>query len=110
MSGFEQRREPRVQTQQMVWVEGQDLRVEADARNISRTGMFVVMRDGLPAVGDAVRVQFEDPAEGRVQVTMQVVWRSGEKARGELGLKLVDDGGTRAFERVVTRLLERAER
>jgi hypothetical protein len=110
MSGIEQRREPRVATQQTVWVEGQDVRVEADARNISRTGMFVLMRDNLPEVGEALRVQFEDPREGQIQVTMEVVWRNEAKLQAELGLRLVDDGGTKAFQRVVTRLLESEEK
>jgi len=106
MSGPEQRRERRVDTQQRVWVEGQEMRVEAEARNISRTGMFVVTRNSLPPPGAKLEVKFDDPHEGPVQVTMEVVWRTDDAdLSAKLGLRVADARDSQAFERVVTRLL-----
>lgn len=106
MSGADKRRDPRVDTQQSVWVEGQEVRVEAEARNMSRTGMFVVTRASLPALGTTFDVNFDDPLEGRVQVTMEVVWRADESLSSKLGLRVADPEGMDAFERVVARYLD----
>jgi hypothetical protein len=105
MSGAEKRRDPRVDTAQSVWVEGQEVRFEADAQNMSRSGMFVVARDSLPALGSRLNVSFQDPREGLVGVTMEVVWRADESERPKLGLRVADARGMEAFERVVERLL-----
>jgi hypothetical protein len=99
------RRDRRVDTAQPVWVEGQEVRFEADARNMSRTGMFVVSRDSLPPLGAKLNVKFDDPHEGEVGVTMEVVWRADETLHSKLGLRVADARGMEAFERVVTRLL-----
>jgi hypothetical protein len=109
MSGAEQRRDPRVDTEQTVWVEGQEVRFEADARNMSRSGMFVVSRDSLPPLGTLLSVKFDDPHEGTVGVTMEVVWRADESLRSKLGLRIADERGMQAFERVVERLLSGEE-
>ena len=106
MSGAEKRRDPRVDTQQSVWVEGQEVRVEAEARNMSRTGMFVVTRDSLPPLGSTFDVKFDDPHEGPIQVTMEVVWRADETLSSKLGLRVADPGGMEAFERVVARHID----
>jgi hypothetical protein len=106
MSGSEQRRDRRVDTQQQVWVEGQEIRVEAEARNISRTGMFVVTRNSLPPPGTTLEVKFDDPHEGQVQVTMEVVWRTDDRdLNAKLGLRVADTRDVQAFERVVARLI-----
>jgi hypothetical protein len=105
MSGAEKRRDPRVDTAQAVWLEGQEVRFEADAHNMSRSGMFVVARDSLPALGSRLNVSFQDPREGLVGVTMEVVWRADESERPKLGLRVADARGMEAFERVVERLL-----
>jgi hypothetical protein len=106
MSGPEQRRDRRVDTQQQVWVEGQEIRVEAEARNISRSGMFVVTRNSLPPPGTTLEVKFDDPHEGQVQVTMEVVWRTDDMdLNAKLGLRVADTRDAQAFERVVARLL-----
>ena len=105
MSEPEKRRDPRVDTAQSVWVEGQEVRFEAEAQNMSRTGMFVVARDSVPVLGSLLHVSFDDPREGKVGVTMEVVWRAGEDERPKLGLRVADAEGMDAFERVVARLL-----
>jgi hypothetical protein len=106
MSGPEQRRERRVDTQQKVWVEGQEMRVEAEALNVSRSGMFVVTRNSLPPPGSTLEVKFDDPHEGRVQVTMEVVWRTDDtNLNAKLGLRVADARDSDAFERVVARLI-----
>lgn len=67
--------------------------------------MFVVARDSLPALGSLLNVSFDDPNEGTVGVTMEVVWRADDSERSKLGLRVADPRGMEAFERVVQRLL-----
>src|SRR5688500_14860505 len=105
MSGADKRRDPRVDTQQSVWVEGQEVRVEADALNMSRSGRFVVPRASLAPAGGTLDITFDDPHEGPVQITMDVVWRADETIGSRLGLRLADHSDTLAFERVVARYL-----
>ena len=106
MSGPEQRRERRVDTQQSVWVEGQEIRVEAEARNVSRSGMFVVTRNSLPPPGNTLEVRFDDPHEGPVKLTMEVVWRNEDAdLNAKLGLRVADLRDAEAFQRVVERLI-----
>ena len=99
------RRHPRIPTQQPVWVEGQDVRVSAEARNMSKGGMFVVSEgDGeAPAIGTTLQIKFEDPHEGQVEVQMEVVWRNADGAAPGLGLRALGNQGMAAFERVVSR-------
>jgi c-di-GMP-binding flagellar brake protein YcgR len=97
------RRHHRIETQQQVWVEGQDVRVSAQAKNISKGGMFVVAEGDAPGVGTVLQVQFEDPHEGVIDVKMEVVWRDEKTLTANLGLRAVDSRGMEAFERVVTR-------
>jgi c-di-GMP-binding flagellar brake protein YcgR len=97
------RRHPRIETQQHVWVEGQDVRVSAETRNISKGGMFVVAEGEAPAIGTTLQIQFEDPQEGTIDVKMEVVWREEKTVTAHLGLRAVDSRGMAAFERVVTR-------
>jgi c-di-GMP-binding flagellar brake protein YcgR len=102
MSDSDQRRHPRIPVQQNVWVEGQDVRVSAQTRNISKGGMFVVSKGQAPAIGTTLQITFEDPEEGKVAVNMEVVWRE-ESSVVSLGLKAVDSHGMEAFQRVVGR-------
>ena len=97
------RRHPRIDTQQQVWVEGQDVRVSAETRNISKGGMFVVAEGQAPAVGTMLQIQFEDPQEGSIDVKMEVVWRDEKTLTSKLGLRALDSHGMAAFERVVSR-------
>jgi c-di-GMP-binding flagellar brake protein YcgR len=99
----QRRRHPRIETQQHVWVEGQDVRVAAQARNISRGGMFVVAEGQAPEIGSTLNVSFEDPHEGKIAVKMEVVWRDEKTLTSSLGLRAMDSKGMAAFERVVTR-------
>jgi c-di-GMP-binding flagellar brake protein YcgR len=98
------RRHPRIETQQQVWVEGQDVRVSAETRNISKGGMFVVTEGGAPAIGSIMQVKFDDPLEGAIEVKMEVVWREEKTVTSNLGLRTLDSRGMAAFERVVSRL------
>ena len=52
-----------------------------------------------------VDVTFNDPHEGPVQITMEVMWRADESAGSRLGLRLAEGTDTDAFERVVARYL-----
>ena len=83
------------------------MRVEAEARNMSRSGMFVVTRASLAPPSGTLDITFDDPHEGQVQITMKVVWRADESVGSRLGLQLAEDGDTEAFERVVSRYLGR---
>jgi PilZ domain len=109
MSGADKRRDPRVDTQQSVWVEGQEMRVEAEARNMSRSGMFVVTRASLAPPAGTLDITFDDPHEGPVQIKMEVMWRADESVGSRLGLKLAAGSDAEAFERVVSRLLSADE-
>lgn len=100
------RRHPRVETKQAVWVEGQDLRVEAEARNMSKGGMFVVGKAEPPTVGQLLQIRFDDPHEGKVELKMEVVWRDETTVSSKFGLRAVDAHGSEVFERVVSRLQE----
>ncbi len=86
-----------------MWVEGQDVRIAAQAKNMSQGGMFVVTEGEAPAIGSTLDVSFEDPLEGKVAVKMEVVWRDEKTLTSSLGLRAVDSQGMAAFERVVTR-------
>jgi len=97
------RRHQRIETHQQVWVEGQDVRVSAHAKNFSKGGMFVVAEGDAPIIGTVLKVQFEDPHEGTIDVKMEVVWRDEKTLTAKLGLRAVDSRGMEAFERVVTR-------
>jgi c-di-GMP-binding flagellar brake protein YcgR len=99
----QRRRHPRIETQQHVWVEGQDVRVAAQARNMSKGGMFVVAEGQAPAIGSKLAVTFDDPHEGSIEVKMEVVWRDEKTLTSNLGLRAVDSRGMAAFERVVSR-------
>jgi hypothetical protein len=105
MSGADKRRQTRVDTQQSVWVEGQEVRVEAEARNMSRSGMFVVTRTSLAPPNGTLDITFNDPHEGPVQITMEVMWRADESAGSKLGLRLAEGSDADTFERVVARYL-----
>jgi hypothetical protein len=109
MSGADKRRDPRVDTQQSVWVEGQDVRVEAEARNMSRSGMFVVTRASLAPPAGTLDITFDDPHEGPVQIKMEVMWRADEDIGSRLGLRLAEGADAEAFERVVARYLTSGE-
>jgi hypothetical protein len=108
MSGADKRRDPRVDTQQSIWVEGQEVRVEAEARNMSRSGMFVVTRHSMAPPGARLDIRFDDPHEGPVQLSMEVVWRDDETLGSRLGLRISDQSDAEAFERVVARYLNGA--
>jgi len=97
------RRHQRIETQQPVWVEGQNVRVAAQTRNISKGGMFVVAEGDAPEIGTKLQVQFHDPLEGAIDVKMEVVWRDEKTVTAKLGLRAVDSHGMAAFERVVSR-------
>ena len=97
------RRHPRIETQQHVWVEGQDVRVAAQTRNISRGGMFVVAEGEAPAIGSTLQIQLEDPHEGTIDVKMEVIWREEKTVTANLGLRALDSRGMAAFERMVSR-------
>jgi hypothetical protein len=105
------RRHARVDTKQPVWVEGQDVLVEAEARNMSKGGMFVVAKAEPPTIGSTLQIKFDDPLEGAVELKMEVVWRDEGTSSSRLGLRVMDAGGSAAFERVVARYEEeQAER
>jgi two-component sensor histidine kinase len=101
----DKRREPRVDTQQSIWVEGQEVRVHAEARNMSKTGMYVVAPNTGAQIGTTLEIKFEDPLEGQIAVKMEVVWRDERTTTSNLGLRAVESAGTAAFERVVARYL-----
>ena len=96
-------------TNQGVWLEGQELRLTGEARNVSKSGMFIVAEGDAPEIGSEVQITFDDPDEGHIEVRMEVVWSSGnDRENAGLGLKALASDGQAAFERVVSRKLEEA--
>lgn len=104
MSEQDKRRDPRVETRQGIWMEGQD----AKALNMSKSGMFVVAPAGTGALGTTLEIKFEDPKEGQISLKMEVVWRDEKTGSSNLGLRAIDSIGKAAFERVVTRYLDQS--
>jgi len=100
----DKRRAPRFDAQQKLWCEGQGER--AEARNISRSGMFVLSEQPRE-VGEQFKVAFEGE-EGAIELDMEVMW-CGEPAEGVqvgMGLRIVGFGrGEDAYERFVERNL-----
>jgi hypothetical protein len=68
--------------------------------------MFVIAPRDSIRVGSTVAVNFDDPHEGGVTVTMQVVWREEQMGRDHVGLEALDSEGLLAFQRVVARYIE----
>jgi hypothetical protein len=103
----EKRREKRFVTKQKVWCEGQEVRLPAESRDISRNGMALVTGEAAE-VGSRLKVSFAVPDGGDVAVDMEVVWRE-ERPEGErvaMGLRVVEfKKGKEAFDRFVARHL-----
>jgi hypothetical protein len=100
----DKRRDPRFDAKQKLWCEGQGER--AEARNISRSGMFVLSEQPRE-VGEQFKVAFEDE-EGAIELNMEVMWRGEAKEGGQaaMGLRIVGFGrGADAYERFVERNL-----
>ena len=98
------RRDPRFESLQKLWCEGQARM--AEARNMSKSGMFIVS-DQPHEVGEQIKVSFEEEG-GKIELKMEVMWR-GEAAQGEqtgLGLRIVGfEEGQDAYDRFVKRQL-----
>ena len=89
---------------QPLWCEGQG--DAAQARNISRSGMFIVAEQPRE-VGELFTVAFEGD-EGAIEVKMEVMWSGERKEDGQagMGLRIVAfDKGEDAYERFVSRHL-----
>jgi hypothetical protein len=101
----EKRRDPRFESDQRLWCEGQQGRA-AEARNMSRSGMFIVT-DQPHQVGEQMKVAFEGE-DGTIEVKAEVMWRgdSKEGEQAKLGLRIVGfDQGADAYEKFVKRNL-----
>lgn len=102
----EKRRDPRFESLQKLWREGQAAPA-AEARNMSRSGMFIVTAEPVQ-VGDEMKISFEGD-EGTIEVKAEVMWRGPAEGTSEagLGLRIVGfDQGADAYEKFVTRNLE----
>ena len=82
----------------------------AQARNMSKSGMFIVSEEPRE-VGEQLKVAFEDEA-GTIELQMEVMWR-GEAEKGEegeqtgLGLRIIGfDKGQEAYDAFVKRQLK----
>ncbi len=105
----EKRRDPRFRSHQKLWCEGQELKAEAVARDMSRGGMAIVT-DKASEIGSKLNVSFVTPDEGRkVSVNMEVVWHNQKPEGGPvaMGLRIVNfEKGQNAFDRFVARHLD----
>jgi hypothetical protein len=101
----DKRRDPRFDAKQRLWCEGQGERTEA--RNISRSGMFVLSEQPRE-VGEQFKVAFEEE-EGAIELNMEVMWcgAASEGGQAAMGLRIVGfDRGKDAYERFVERNLD----
>ncbi len=101
----DKRRDPRFESNQRLWCEGQG--AMAEARNMSKSGMFIVA-EGQHEIGEQLKVAFEGD-EGSIELKMEVMW-CGEAKAGEqtgLGLRIVGfDKGEDAYEKFVKHLAQ----
>jgi hypothetical protein len=96
----EKRRDPRFDSEQKLWCEGQP--DQGQARNMSRSGMFIVAEQRRE-VGETFKVAFEGD-EGKVELDMEVMWAGQSEGGGPvgMGLKIVGFGkGEDTYERFV---------
>jgi hypothetical protein len=102
----EQRREKRIATRQQIWCEGQESPNQAETRDVSRNGMFIVA-ENAPEVGEQLKVTLQDQG-GEVTLNMEVVWRGTktEDNKTGVGVRIVGfDKGRDVYERFITRHL-----
>ena len=101
MSTRDNRRDARFDTRQKLWCEGQG--ATAEARNMSRSGMFIVSDDAKD-VGETLTISLKDE-EGEVEVDAEVMWRGAtEGDKDGMGLRIVGfKKGQEAFDRFVER-------
>ena len=101
MTTRESRRDERFETRQKLWCEGQG--AIAEARNMSRSGMFIVS-DEAKDVGETLTISFTGD-DGEVEVDAEVMWRgAGDGDKEGMGLRIV---GFKKGESVFDRLVER---
>jgi hypothetical protein len=101
----EKRRDPRFESRQKLWCEGQP--DQGQARNMSRSGMFIVAEQPRE-VGEQFKVAFEGD-EGEVELNMEVMWAGKKEGAGQvgMGLRIVSFGkGADAYERFVQKRLD----
>ena|SRR5690349_20840406 len=101
----DKRRDPRFETNQQLWCEGQGQR--AEARNVSRSGMFIVGEEPRE-VGAQFKVSFDDEEAGSIELKMEVMWCDRPAGDGQagigMGVRIVGfDRGEDAYERFLTR-------
>ena len=104
----EKRRDPRFKSDQKLWCEGQDVKEEAVARDMSRGGMAITA-EKASEIGSQINVSFVTPEEGKVSVNMEVVWHNQKPEGGPvaMGLRVVNfEKGQDAFDRFVARHLD----
>lgn len=104
----EKRRDPRFKSDQKLWCEGQEVKAEAVARDMSRGGM-AIMAEKASEIGSQINVSFVTPEEGKVSVNMEVVWQNQKPEGGPvaMGLRVVNFAkGQDAFDRFVARHLD----
>jgi c-di-GMP-binding flagellar brake protein YcgR len=104
----EKRRDPRFKSDQKLWCEGQEVKAEATARDMSRGGMAIVT-DKASEIGSRINVSFVTEEQTKVSMNMEVVWHNQKPEGGPvaMGLRIVTfDEGQNAFDRFVEQHLE----
>lgn len=100
----EQRRDPRIATRQRIWCEGQDSPADAETRDVSQSGMFIVA-ERAPDVGSHFNVKFDD-GTGEVSLKLEVMWKGPKNADNKtgMGVRIVGfDKGADVYERFLKR-------
>lgn len=81
---LEKRRQPRFDSAQPLWREGQETPQALRALNMSSSGMFIVAEEEAE-VGQQLRVSFQQEDE-EIQVQLEVVWRGRNREGGPEGM------------------------
>jgi hypothetical protein len=101
----DKRRDPRFEANKKLWCEGQaDF---GEAKNMSRSGMFVVAEEPL-AVGEQIKVAFEND-DGAVELKMEVMWsgKPSDGGKAGMGLRIVGfDKGQDVYDKFVREQLK----
>lgn len=106
----EKRRQPRFDSAQPLWREGQDAPQSLRAINMSGSGMFIVA-DEEAEVGQELRVSFRQDDE-EIQLQLEVVWRGRPNAGGPegMGARIVGfTAGQAVYERFVQHQLHHGQ-
>lgn len=103
----DKRKQPRFDTKQRLWQEGQQDARFGETLNISQGGMFIVGNE-TTEVGQEVQVSLQGSGDSEaISLKLEVMWKGKEQEDGPsgLGVRIVDFGeGKDVYSRFVEKL------